>query len=107
MDDLAKLAIDAHGGSDRWHQFESVSAHLLVGGVLWQLKGKDGILNDIHVTVDLHKVWASHYPFKVPNQHTVFQPDRISVETDDGVVVEERFNPRDSFNGHTVETPWD
>ena len=107
MDDLAKLAIEAHGGSERWSQFESVSAHLLVGGVLWQLKGKGGILDHVHVTAALRRVWASHHPFKVRNQHTVFQPDRIAVETKGGGVVNERFNPRDSFNGHTLETPWD
>jgi hypothetical protein len=43
MDSLAKLAIDAHGGLDRWKQFETVSAHLVQGGVLWGLKHQEGI----------------------------------------------------------------
>jgi hypothetical protein len=107
MDALAKLAIEAHGGLDRWRQLKSVSARLLVGGVLWGLKGKDGILNDIHVTVDLRKERASHWPFIKPDQHTYFQPDRVAIETSDGEVVEERFNPRESFKGHVLETPWD
>jgi len=42
MNDLAILAIDAHGGLDRWRQLKTVSARLLQGGVLWGLKGKDG-----------------------------------------------------------------
>jgi hypothetical protein len=41
MNALAKLAIDAHGGLNRWKQFEKLSAHLVQGGVLWQLKGQD------------------------------------------------------------------
>jgi len=45
MNDLATLAIDAHGGLDRWRQLKTVSARLLQSGVLWGLKGKDGILN--------------------------------------------------------------
>ena len=35
--------MDAHGGLDRWRQMKTVSARLLQGGVLWGLKGKDGI----------------------------------------------------------------
>lgn len=107
MNDLAKFAIEAHGGLDRWHQLKTVSARLLVGGVLWGLKGKDGILNDVHVTVDLRKEWASHWPFIKPDQHTSFQPDRVAIETGDGGIVEERFNPRESFKGHALDTPWD
>ena len=107
MNDLAKFAMDAHGGLVRWRQLKTVSARLLVGGVLWGLKGKDGILNDVHVTADLRKEWASHWPFIKPNQHTSFQADRIAIETRDGQVVQERFNPRESFEGHTLDTPWD
>jgi hypothetical protein len=107
MNDLAKFAMDAHGGLARWRQLKTVSARLLVGGVMWGLKGKDGILNDVHVAVDLRKEWASHWPFIKPNQHTSFQPDRIAIETRDGQVVQERFNPRESFKEHTLDTPWD
>jgi hypothetical protein len=42
--------MDAHGGLERWRQLSSVSAHLLGGGALWGLKGKDGVLNDIRLT---------------------------------------------------------
>jgi hypothetical protein len=56
---LAELAIDAHGGLDRWRRFKSVSARLLNGGALWPLKHQQGILDDVHVRVDLRKEWAS------------------------------------------------
>ena len=107
MNDLATLAIDAHGGLDRWRQLKTVSAHLRQGGVLWKLKGQDGMLDDVHVTVDLRKEWASHRPFGQPNRHSSFQPDRVAIETSDGHVVEERANPRASFKGHAFDTPWD
>jgi hypothetical protein len=107
MDELAKFAIEAHGGLDRWRQLKTVSARLLVGGVLWGLKGKDGLLSDVHVRVDLRREWASHWPFIRPDQHTSFQPDRVAIETDDGGIVEERFDPRESFKGHALDTPWD
>jgi hypothetical protein len=51
--DLAKLAIDAHGGLERWNRFTTLSAHLIQGGVFWAVKGKAGVLDDVTVTVDL------------------------------------------------------
>ena len=96
MNNLATFAIDAHGGLDRWRQLKKVSTRLVQGGVLWGLKGKDGILNDVHVTADLRKEWASHWPFAKPNLHTSFQPDRVAIETTDGGIVEERLNLRPS-----------
>ena len=107
MNDLATLAIDAHGGLDRWRQLKTVSAHLRQGGVLWNLKGQDGVLDDVHLTVDLRKEWASHRPFGQPDRRSSFQPDRVAIETSTGDVVEERANPRESFRGHKFDTPWD
>lgn len=107
MDDLARLAINAHGGLDRWRKLRRVSARLVNGGALWAMKGKEGVMSNLHVTVDLRRAWASHWPFTKPGQHTSFQPDRVAIKTSDGAVIEERFNPRDSFQGHNLGTPWD
>ena len=63
MTDLATFAMDAHGGLERWRQLKTISARLLQGGVLWKLKGQEGVLDDVHVTVDLRQEWASHRPF--------------------------------------------
>ena len=68
---------------------KSVSARLVQGGVLWQLKGQDGVLDDVYVTVDLRKEWASHRPFGQPDRRSSFQPDRVAIETSNGNVVEE------------------
>ena len=38
--DLAKLAIEAHGGLERWERFTSLSVHGINGGLLWGAKGK-------------------------------------------------------------------
>jgi hypothetical protein len=81
MSDLATFAMDAHGGLDRWRKLKIVSARLLQDGVLWKLNGQDGTLRDVHITVDLRKEWASHWPFGQPNRHTSFQPDRVAIET--------------------------
>jgi hypothetical protein len=74
LSSLAQLAIDAAGGLDRWRQFETVSARLAAGGVLWPLKHQQGVLDDVRVRVDLRREWASHRPFGAPDLRTSFQP---------------------------------
>ena len=103
---LAELAIEAHGGLDRWRRFKTVSARLLNGGALWPLKHQGGVLDDVRVRVDLCEEWASHWPFTAPNLRTSFKPDRVAIETTEGQTVEELLQPRESFKGHAVDTPW-
>jgi hypothetical protein len=84
------------------------SAHLHIGGMLWPLKGQDGVQDDINVRVELHhRQVTSHFLFTKPGLRTAFTATRVAIETDAGEVVEERVNPRDSFAGHVLETPWD
>jgi hypothetical protein len=107
MNSVVHLALDAHGGLERWRMFEDVSAHLRNGGALWALKHQQGVLDDVNVRVALRRECASHAPFVEANWRTSFEPHRVAIETTDGRVVEERLRPRDSFAGHGVETPWD
>jgi hypothetical protein len=106
MDALAQLAIDAHGGLDRWKEYRTLSAKLVNGGALWPLKGQAGVLDDSTVTVGLTDQSASHRPFGGSDRKSRFGPSQVAIETDDGVVIEELNEPRDSFAGHAVETPW-
>jgi hypothetical protein len=59
------------------------------------------------MTVAVDREWSSVQPFGSPDQKTDFTPGRIAVETLDGRVVAERTNPRASFDGHELSTPWD
>jgi hypothetical protein len=106
MNSLAKLAIGAHGGLDSWKQFETVSAHLMQGGVLWQIKGQAGTLANTNVTVGLRSEWASHWPFGTTSRRSIFDPGRVALVAANGTVLEELREPRKSFAGHTLETPW-
>lgn len=76
------------------------------GGVLWALKHQQGVLDDVNVRVALRREWTSHSPFLKPNLRTSFEPHCVAIETTDGRVVE-RLEPRESFGGHRVDTPWD
>jgi hypothetical protein len=104
MNDLLNLAINAQGGLDRWREFYTASARLIVGGDLWEKKGHGGVIDEVDVKVNLLEQKTSHIPGDA--WHTVYTPDRIAIETGKGDVVEELYNPRSSYKGHTWETKW-
>ena len=57
-------------------------------------------------TASLHQEQVSHRPFGAADRHSSFTPQRVTIETDDGTVLEALDQPRASFAGHTAETPW-
>jgi hypothetical protein len=64
------------------------------------------VLDDVHVTASLHQERESHHPFGAPDRRSVFTPERVAIEADQGALVEALGQPRASFAGHTLETPW-
>lgn len=106
MTRLKDFAIEAHGGLQRWQQFDKLSADLVQGGVLWALKGQPRTLERTTVTVGLKGEWASHAPFGTAGRRSRFTPGRVALEAGDDTVIDELLQPRASFSGHTLQTPW-
>jgi hypothetical protein len=107
MNELLTQIIDAHGGLDRWNQFEKVEATVVSGGGLFRIKGVPQDSTPRRMTVWLHEERASVFPFGAPDQRTMFTPERIAIEKLDGTTVTQLQAPRDSFAGHQIDTPWD
>ena len=107
MGDLLDLAISAHGGIDRWAGLSRLTARVSIAGGLWPAKGKAGILDDVSVEVDRHRQHVEYFPFGADGHRSVYQPNRVTVESSDGRVLESRDNPRQAFASHVRETPWD
>ena len=105
MADLLDFVVEAHGGLKRWGELQTVSAHLIQGGVTWEMVGQKGVLDDVHVTARLHEERVSHYPFGAADR-SVFTPEHVAIESDDGTVIEALDQPRASFAGHTLQAPW-
>ena len=103
---LANEVIERYGGLARWNEFDTVTTHLRVGGALWGLKQQAGVMDDVFVRVTLREPRASHYPFTAPHLRTSFAPHRVAIEDADGNVVSELMDPRRSFEGHGLDTPW-
>ncbi|MCL6670122.1 hypothetical protein [Streptomyces panaciradicis] len=106
MSDLLDTVFDAHGGRARWEEARRISARQFFGGALWGMKGHPGALDDVDVTVDLHRQHVRQEPFFQDGHHVSFAPDRVAVEDADGGLVEELLDPRASFAGHDLTTPW-
>ena len=106
MSDLLETVIDAHGGLERWNQLDAVSARLSQSGAEWTLKGHEGVLADVYARASLHEERESHHPFGAADRRSLFTPGHVAIETTTGEVIEALDQPRASFAGHTLETPW-
>jgi hypothetical protein len=107
MTGLLDAVLAAHGGLERWHRFSSMEATIVSCGELWEIKGQPQDPAPRRMAVALHREWASVRPFGAADQKTDFTAERIAIEKLDGHVVAERSNPRESFAGHDLTTPWD
>jgi hypothetical protein len=109
MNDLLNRILDAHGGIDRWRDYQKVEATIVSGGGFFALKGvmPDATPTPRRMTAWLHEERSSVHPFGQPDLRTMSTPDRVAIEKLDGTLVSERHAPRDSFAGHQMSTPWD
>jgi hypothetical protein len=106
MNDLLGTVIEAHGGLERWNQLDSVSTRPVQGGPMWGIKGQQAVLDDVFVRASPRQERESHHPFGAPDRRSGFTPERAAIETTSGEVAEEMEQPRASFAGHALETPW-
>jgi hypothetical protein len=107
MNDLLAFAIEAHGGLDRWNAFTNLRAEVSIGGAIWDLKRQPGQLRDKVFEIDTHVEHLTITPFSAPDKRSVFVPDRLVLETLDGVAIETRDDPEAAFAGQAFDTPWD
>jgi hypothetical protein len=107
MQELIRLAIEAHGGLDRWKQIRQVSATFAPGGIGLKQRGQEAFTRmPTRVTVDTREPKTIFRPFLASEQFGIFEPYRTAVETSDGALLEELRNPRDSFKDMPAGTPW-
>jgi hypothetical protein len=106
VSDLLEMAVDAHGGLDRWNEVASVKIDVSITGAIWYVKGQPDVLNDIVMVADTTRERVAT-AFVGQDRATVFEPDRVVLSTADGMVTETREDPEESFAGQTADSPWD
>ena len=76
MNDLLQLAIEAHGGLERWSQLTNVKASLSVTGNLWQLKAQPDAPKGTVIEAQV-KCQQLTTQLIGTNRGAVFTPDRV------------------------------
>jgi len=74
MSDLLDEVLAAYGGRSTWENANRITARQFFGGALWVLKGHPGALDDVQVTVDLHREHTRQEPFFAEGRHTDSPP---------------------------------
>lgn len=102
---LVEKFIAAHGGADA-AAYKTVKLHANIGGAVWDIKGHTGALADAVFTGSLTEQKASWINIFKTGYVSAFEPGKVALFDEKGELKGELANPRDSFKGYTVETPW-
>jgi hypothetical protein len=106
LNELLKLAVEAHGGLDRWNKVEAIKVEASITGGIWYVKSKGDFLKNVVLTSETRKERLT-VDFPGQDKRAIFEPDLIKIEKVDGTLIEARDNPAKSFAGQQRETPWD
>jgi hypothetical protein len=106
MTPLLQLAIDAHGGLERWSKVRTIVACASITGAIWAVKGQANYLDEIVMRVDTQQQRiVTDFPKK--DKRLTYEPDCVTLESPTGYISQERNDPEASFIGQARETPWD
>ena len=106
---LAKV-LAAHGGLENWERVRSLRADIVLGGPFWSMLGWPHAELKLTASLDARGEHITLGPFIAPDWIAVFdvEPQRLSIQTTDGVLVEQRDDPRSSFPPfNPATTRWD
>ncbi|MFJ3762999.1 hypothetical protein [Streptomyces sp. NPDC090080] len=106
MNELLALAVEAHGGLERWNSFNLLRSEVSIGGAIWEFKQRPGLLTGKIFEINTHRQKLSITPFIRTGLRSVFTADRLALEDANGIAIEEHDNPERLFTGHEYETPW-
>ncbi len=106
MNELLNLAVTAHGGLERWNKVKAIKVAASITGGIWWIKGKGDVLKNIVMIAETKKErLVTEFPGQ--DKRSIFEPNRVVMETVASVLIESRDNPEASFEGQLRETPWD
>src|SRR5437667_12876333 len=106
MNELLAIALDAHGGLDRWNKLKGLIAGMSISGSTWVIKGQPYLFNNVRIEMPIRE---QHMVTHLVDQgrKLIFEPDRAAVETEMGDTLFKGLNPKASFEGHLFEPPRD
>jgi hypothetical protein len=93
MSELLDLALEAHGGLERWRDVQSLDVHVSLTGGLYHLKGFPKGVPNVSVKIDARRPFVTITPYARPDHRGYFTPDRVWIEDGAGRIVAERDQP--------------
>ena len=105
MNDLLKLAVEAHGGLDRWNELKAIKVSASITGAIWFVKGRGDFFKDVVLTAETTNERLV-VDFPGHDRRAVFEPNRITITTNGGVPIHTTDDPERTFEGQQRETPW-
>ena len=80
MNDLLELALDAHGGLERWSKFSKVSVEMSLGGVAWSVFGHpDNPIAKTTYEAQLRAQQVVYYTFREQGQTALMTPGSVQL----------------------------
>jgi hypothetical protein len=107
---LLGKVLHAHGGLENWERLRSLRADVVLGGPFWSMLGWPHAELKLTASLDARREHITLAPFTAPDRIAVFdvEPERLTIQTTDGVLVEQRNDPRSSFPPFDLGTTrWD
>src|SRR5580704_9537575 len=105
--DLLQRVIEAHGGRDRWKSISRFRAEASITGAIWSMKGQAGVLDAVVIEGETRDQRLKISPFPQRDRYLTWEPNRETIETTEGVILEERLDPANVFKGTSRAAPWD
>jgi hypothetical protein len=102
--------LTAHGGLENWERVRSLRADIVLGGPFWSMLGWPPAGLKLTASLDARREHITLGPFTEPDRIAVLdvEPERLSIQTTNGVLVEQRDDPRSSFPPFDPRTTrWD
>jgi hypothetical protein len=106
LNELLEFAVEAHGGLERWRRVINITARLSIGGLIVANSGWESALANIAVRIDARDQHAVLSPITGTDRRCLFTRDRVAIEANDGLVIDERFDPRASFEREDFQVAW-
>jgi hypothetical protein len=106
MNELLELAVNAHGGLERWNKVKSVKVAASITGGIWYVKSQGNALSNVVMTIDTKKERLV-MDFPGQDKRSIFEQDHVAIEKTDGTSIAARDDPEKSFEGQQRDTPWD
>ena len=106
MTELLQLAVQAHGGLDRWQDLTSATGTFSVTGAIWHAKGRPDIFKELTLEADLHQQHVVLRPSSWAGLCSVYRDDVLSLVDSEGRVIERRPNPASMYAEQAPDEPW-